>query len=144
MTCKGFPSGRSTVGGAFASRLPLAAPSLAFALACTCAFAQPASSPQALEANKDLVEAFFELANAGKAEGLAATVRSNADFPLTADAAVERRRSPDGTSAQFNQFRVEDGLLTEHWGVYQDVPPVRQNGNTFFGFGRGPAADYSR
>lgn len=53
-------------------------------------------------------------------------------------------RDSGGERAQFNQYRVADGVLVEHWGTYQDVPPVRRNGNTFFGFGRGPAPDYSR
>lgn len=53
-------------------------------------------------------------------------------------------RDDSGARAQFNQFRVVNGVLTEHWGTYQDVPVFRQNGNTFFGSGRGPAADYSR
>lgn len=53
-------------------------------------------------------------------------------------------RDNGGERAQFNQFRVTDGMLSEHWGTYQDIPAVRQNANTFFGFGRGPAPDYTR
>ncbi len=46
--------------------------------------------------------------------------------------------------ANFNQWRIEDGKLAEHWGTYEAVQPNRANANDFFGFGRGQGRDLTR
>lgn len=54
-------------------------------------------------------------------------------------------RRGGGKAAQFDQFRIENGQLVEHWGLNQDVPERSPaNPNDFFGQGRGLAADFTR
>lgn len=47
---------------------------------------------------------------------------------------------------QVNQFRLQDGMIAEHWGVYQSAPAfeTRRNTNTFLGYSRSPAMVYRR
>ncbi len=52
---------------------------------------------------------------------------------------VENGQQP----AQFNQYTVVDGRLGEHFGTYETFPLQRLNNNSFFGYGRGPAYDFS-
>jgi len=44
----------------------------------------------------------------------------------------------------FNQWRIENGKLAEHWGIYESVPAQRSNTNDFLGYGRTHTRDFSR
>lgn len=44
----------------------------------------------------------------------------------------------------FNQWRLENGKLAEHWGTYESVPAARPNGNDVLGFGRTHTRDFTR
>jgi predicted SnoaL-like aldol condensation-catalyzing enzyme len=46
--------------------------------------------------------------------------------------------------ANFNQWRLENGKLAEHWGTYETVQPNRANTNDFLGFGRTQTRDLTR
>ena len=41
----------------------------------------------------------------------------------------------------FNQWRLENGRLAEHWGTYESVPANRRNPNDFLGYGRTKTGD---
>ncbi len=50
-----------------------------------------------------------------------------------------RQLGPDGTGrARMDMFRVQDGLLAEHWEIGESIDAERRNANDNFAVGRGP------
>ena len=58
------------------------------------------------------------------------------DFAQGAREGIER--------VNFNQWRIENGRLAEHWGTYESVPAQRLNTNDFLGYGRTHTRDFTR
>ncbi len=158
----------------------LAFATLFFSLVPSIGAALPADHKQ-LEKNKDVVERFFKIANSGKAadlnaivredyiehadildfrDGLAKSIASNADAPITATYEEERHRirgdvvrmiaerdhvwtysaviGAKSRVARIDMFRLSGGQIAEHWAVVDEIPAKLPHNNDAFALGRGP------
>lgn len=140
-----------------------------------------ASSPAALERNKQIGRLFFQYTEAAdlsereKLREIAAPdyiqhnagIRDGIDLFLTRSEPLPNHLivrmlaeggyvwclnipsfadgAPEGIErVNFNQWRIQDGRLAEHWGTYETAPADRPHTNDWLGYGRTHTRDFSR
>lgn len=87
---------------------------------------------QLAEPGRDALKAFLDFAKSQSPDAVHDLKRSFVEGDHVIVHYHVRRTPEDPGLAVIDIFRIENGLIAEHWDVLQDVPPQSPNPNSMF------------